>query len=149
VFPTEKGTRRDRNNIRARILRPAIERANRALEQQGLAPLPEGVTFHSLRHTYASLMAEAGVDPAYTKAQIGHTDARFTMSLYTHVGNRREAANARLDALLSANSASGRGGGATPEVERSSEDERAPPSVDRVEHEWLFGPDVVGDKPDD
>jgi integrase len=103
VFPTEKGTRLDRNNIRARILRPAIERANRTLEEQGLALLPEGVTFHSLRHTYASLMAEAGVDPAYTKAQIGHTDARFAMSVYTHVGNRREAANARLDALLSAN----------------------------------------------
>jgi len=100
VFPTEKGTRRERNNIRARILRPVIARANRALEEQGLAPISEGVTFHSLRHTYASLMAEAGVDPAYTKAQIGHTNASFTMTVYTHVGNRREAANARLDALL-------------------------------------------------
>jgi integrase len=36
----------------------------RALEEKGLAPIPEGVTFHSLRHTYASLMAEAGVNPA-------------------------------------------------------------------------------------
>jgi integrase/recombinase XerD len=44
---------------------------------------PKGVTFHSLRHTYASLMAEAGVDAAYTKSQIGHVDARFTMGVYT------------------------------------------------------------------
>jgi hypothetical protein len=36
----------------------------------------------------------------YTKSQIGHLDARFTMGVYTHVGNRREAANARLDALI-------------------------------------------------
>ena len=74
VFPTEKGTKRDRSAIRRRILRPAIERANRMLEEQGLAPIPEGVTFHSLRHTYASLMAEAGVDAAYTKSQIGHVE---------------------------------------------------------------------------
>jgi hypothetical protein len=25
----------------------------------------------------------------YTKSQIGHLDARFTMGVYTHVGNRR------------------------------------------------------------
>lgn len=42
VFPTQKGTRRDRSAIRGRILRPAIARANRALEKQGLAPIPRG-----------------------------------------------------------------------------------------------------------
>ncbi|MGI8804821.1 MAG: tyrosine-type recombinase/integrase [Thermoleophilaceae bacterium] len=63
-------------------------------------PIAEGLTFHSLRHTYASLMAEAGVDAAYTMAQMGHADARLTLSVYTHVGNRREAGNARLDALV-------------------------------------------------
>jgi len=86
--------------VRSRVLQPAIRRANAALEEAERTPIPQGATFHSLRHTYASLMAEAGVDPAYTKAQIGHTDARFTMSVYTHVGNRREAANARLDAIV-------------------------------------------------
>jgi len=100
VFPTRQGTRRDRNNVRSRVLQPAIRRANAALEEAERTPIPQGATFHSLRHTYASLMAEAGVDPAYTKAQIGHTDARFTMSVYTHVGNRREAANGRLDAIV-------------------------------------------------
>jgi integrase len=32
VFPTRRGTRRDRNTVRTRILYPAIERANTILE---------------------------------------------------------------------------------------------------------------------
>jgi len=100
VFPTRQGTRRDRNAVRNRVLRPAIERANAALAERGRELIPENLTFHSLRHTYASLMAEAGVDAAYTMAQMGHADARLTLSVYTHVGRRREAGNARLGALL-------------------------------------------------
>ncbi len=100
VFPTRRGTRRDRNAVRERVLRPAIERANAELVKARREPIAEGLTFHSLRHTYASLMAEAGVDAAYTMAQMGHADARLTLSVYTHVGNRREAGNARLDALV-------------------------------------------------
>lgn len=45
-------------------------------------------------------MIEAGADPAYVMSQIGHTQASFTLSVYTHVRNRREAANGRLDDLL-------------------------------------------------
>ncbi len=55
-------------------------------------------------------MAEAGVDAAYTMAQMGHADARLTLSVYTHVGHRREAGNARLGALLAGTDWAQRGG---------------------------------------
>jgi DNA-binding XRE family transcriptional regulator len=45
-------------------------------------------------------MAEAGADPAYTAAQIGHRSARLTLDVYTDVGRRQQGANARLDNLI-------------------------------------------------
>jgi integrase len=100
VFPTRRGTRRDRNAVRTRILYPAIERANALLEAGGKPTISPDVTFHSLRRTYASLLAEAGADAAYTKAQIGHRSAKLTLEVYTDVGNRRHGANERVGALL-------------------------------------------------
>jgi integrase len=58
VFSTRRETRRDRNTVRTRILYPAIERANARLEADGLAAISPAATFHSLRRTYASLMAK-------------------------------------------------------------------------------------------
>lgn len=100
VFPTSKGTRRERNTLRTRILYPAIERADATLVDAGRQPIGEHVTFHSLRRTYARLMAEAGADPRYVMGQIGHTRAEFTLAVYTDVGDRKHAANARLGELL-------------------------------------------------
>ena len=58
------------------------------------------VTFHSLRRTYASLLAEAGADSGYTMSQIGHKSAKLTLEVYTDVGNTRHGANERLGRLL-------------------------------------------------
>jgi integrase len=100
VFPTTLGTRRERNTLRTRILYPAIRRANATLSTAGRSTIPEGVIFHSLRRTYARLMAESGADPRYTMRQIGHTRAEFTLAVYTEVGDRKHAANERLGSLL-------------------------------------------------
>jgi integrase len=100
VFPTRQGTRRDRNTVRTRILYPAIERANARLQATGRAPISPNATFHSLRRTYASLLAEHGADAAYTKAQIGHKSAKLTLEVYTDVGIRRHGANEQVGTLL-------------------------------------------------
>jgi integrase len=100
VFPTQRGTRRDRNTVRTRILYPAIERANAALIKTGRTPIPAGMTFHSLRRTYATLMAQAGVDQRYTMRQIGHRSAALTLEVYTDVSDRKHDGNARLGELL-------------------------------------------------
>lgn len=45
----------------------------------------EGVRFHDLRHTFASLMAREGV-PAYRVAKyMGHKDATITLAIYTQL----------------------------------------------------------------
>lgn len=97
VFPGRDGQRRDRHAVRNRVLYGAIERANKQLKERELPLIPDGtdgrprVTFHSLRRTFASLCAEAGADPAWTAAQIGHVDPRLTIAVYTDVRNRRES----------------------------------------------------------
>ena len=55
---------------------------------------------HSLRHTYTSLMAEAGVPIETISRQLGHADSAVTKQIYMHVTNKvREADNKRLDAV--------------------------------------------------
>src|SRR5204862_461511 len=67
---------------------------------RGEAPLPPGITAHKLRHTFASLLAACGEDPAYVMAQLGHADPRFTLRVYTHLMSRRDGERERLRALV-------------------------------------------------
>ena len=122
VFPGKDGKRRDRHAVRNRVLYGAIKRANATLEEKGLPTIPEGVTFHSLRRTYASLCAEAGADPAWTAAQIGHVDPRFTISVYTDVRNRRESPAEKVGSLLrgDSNGSYWQSEGKTPDQEEAS-----------------------------
>ena len=49
------------------------------------AGLPQQFTPHSLRHTYTSLMAEAGADLEYIQRQLGHVKDRMTRTVYLHI----------------------------------------------------------------
>jgi site-specific recombinase XerD len=44
----------------------------------------EGVTLHTLRHTFASLLLQEGCDLVSTKEMLGHADLATT-SIYLHV----------------------------------------------------------------
>jgi hypothetical protein len=63
-------------------------------------PLPEGVSAHKLRHTFASILYVRGEDPPYVMAQFGHTDAGFTLRVYAHAMRRDEGDKERLKALV-------------------------------------------------
>ena len=91
VFATHRGTPHSQSNIRNRVLAPAIEIANKQLEGRGEVPLPQGLTPHKLRHTFASLLVALGVDPGSVMDQLGHTDPTFTLRVYRH-GMRRDVA---------------------------------------------------------
>ena len=55
---------------------------------------------HSLRHTYTSLMAEAGVPIETISRQLGHADSKVTRDIYMHVTERiKQADNERLEAV--------------------------------------------------
>ncbi|HMT04078.1 MAG TPA: site-specific integrase [Solirubrobacterales bacterium] len=100
TFPTGTGGRRDPDNLRTRILAPVIERANELLEGRGQVPLPIGLTTHKLRHTFASVLVAIGEDPHSVMTQLGHTDPKFTMRVYTHGMARGTEERARLKALV-------------------------------------------------
>ena len=100
VFPTMTGGRRDKDNLRNRVLEQAVDRADRLLEERGEVPLPKGVTPHKLRHTFASTLIACGEDPASVMAQLGHTDPKFTLRVYTHMMRRGVQERARLKDLM-------------------------------------------------
>ncbi len=100
VFATATGTPRDKDNARERVIRPVVKRADELLEQRGQHPLPAGVTAHKLRHTYASILIALGGDPSYVMGQLGHADARFTLSVYTHQMRRGDGERQALARLV-------------------------------------------------
>jgi integrase len=76
-----------RRRFGERILRPAAVRAG----------LPPSLTFHGLRHSAVTAMADAGVPYNVTQARAGHATARMTMELYSH--RTSEADRAAAEAL--------------------------------------------------
>ena len=44
----------------------------------------EDFDFHSLRHTHATNLAEAGANPKYVQARLGHKNIQVTMQVYQH-----------------------------------------------------------------
>lgn len=93
IFHSRRGGRLNGSNVRNRLLngtppRPAahgragkagvsglVQRVNDKRALEGRMLLPDRVTPHTLRRTYASLALAAGRDPRWVMAQIGHTDA--------------------------------------------------------------------------
>jgi integrase len=100
VFGTNTGTALNRNNIRIRVVGKAVERANKALVDAGMPPIGDGITNHSLRRTFASLLYEAGASPAYVMSQMGHTSAALALEVYAKKMARSRDTGARMDALI-------------------------------------------------
>jgi integrase len=45
-------------------------------------------TFHSLRHSYARIVQERGVELTWLSRQLGHASASFTEQRYGHWGKK-------------------------------------------------------------
>lgn len=82
VFCTQLGRPLDARNVTRQF--------HRLRETAGLPWL----TFHGLRHGYASLLAAQGVNPRVAMELLGHSQLSLTMEVYTHVAPElaREAA---------------------------------------------------------
>jgi integrase len=61
-----------------------IERAMRDVREQ-IDGLPEGFTFHDLRHYLASLLIASGADIKTVQARMRHASARTTLDTYGHL----------------------------------------------------------------
>ena len=89
IFPTYRGGEHRASNIRNRLLSECVARANARREADGKMLLPDRVTPHALRRTFASLALAAGRDPRWVMAQLGHSDARLTLNVYAQVMQRQ------------------------------------------------------------
>jgi integrase len=70
------------------------------LERAGLSD--EGFTIHSLRHTFATTLAEKGVHPSTAQKMLGHSDIRMALAIYTHATDgMQDAAAAALEEAFS------------------------------------------------
>ncbi len=63
----------------------------------------EGVRFHDLRHTFATLMLLCGTKPKIISEALGHSSVTFTMDVYSHIIEGMQSdAMALLDEVLPA-----------------------------------------------
>lgn len=89
VFTSPQGFPLAYGNVRRRVLVPAVEAAG----------LP-WVTFHTFRHTCASLLFEAGRDVKQVSEWLGHADAGFTLKAYVHLKDAGVGDVAFMDELV-------------------------------------------------
>ena len=84
AFPTRNGTRQNPDNVRSRVLNPVRERANELLAADGRPPIGH-MTPHTLRRTFASVVAVCDVSPRRAMYLMGHTDPTLTLGVYQQV----------------------------------------------------------------
>jgi len=91
VFTSEAGGLVSHSNWYRNYFRPAVKRAG----------LPEGVRFHDLRHTYASLLIAQGAHPRAIMERLGHSSIQVTLGTYGHLfPTLDEALTGRLDEAI-------------------------------------------------
>ena len=89
VFPTSNGTPYTKSNFRKIWVR--------CVEKAGLPYLPP----HGIRHTAASVLISAGVDPRTVGGRLGHARPSVTLDVYSHFMKAADAgAAAHMQAVL-------------------------------------------------
>jgi integrase len=74
VFPSGAGTPIEMNNFSERVFKPLLART-------GL----RRIRFHDLRHTFGSLLIQAGASLAYVRDQMEHSSIQVTVDIYGHL----------------------------------------------------------------
>ncbi len=90
VFPDQKGGPLRQSNVLRRSFNPIVARAK-----------VRRITFHGLRHSFASLLLANGIDIRTVSELLGHADPAMTLRVYAHAmpGHKRAAADKLRDIL--------------------------------------------------
>jgi integrase len=100
VFPTSTGKPISASNVRNRVLANTVKRANERLAEAREVPLPTGLTPHSLRRTFASLLYAIGEPAPVVMQELGHTHPGLALRIYAAAMRRDDDENGRLRALI-------------------------------------------------
>jgi integrase len=100
VFPTATGGPQSPDNLRSRVLKPAVGRANEILARQGLPPLQAGITPHSLRRTFATLADALGENPGIVMEEMGHANAGYSLEVYRQSARLDKSEKAAIRSLI-------------------------------------------------
>ena len=69
----------------------------RFVEREGLPK----IRLHDLRHSNATALIQAGVNPRVVQQRLGHSDVNITLNIYTHVLPEMDVEAAeKLDAIM-------------------------------------------------
>jgi integrase len=92
VFCTPRGTPLSSKNLYNRMLAPACDRIKEPR-----------VSWHSFRHTHATLLSEVGGSLKTAQSLLGHSDLQTTLNTYTHAvpDSQRLAVERVADVLFS------------------------------------------------
>lgn len=77
IFTEVDGSPKDADNLSSRFRKLAAKHGHK------------GMTFHHLRHTYATILLSDGAYINEVAEQLGHADPRITLSIYGHVLPKR------------------------------------------------------------
>jgi len=90
VFATKNGSPLDKNNIVNRYFKPLLLSADLPI-----------IRLYDLRHTCATLLLSAGVNPKIVSERLGHASITLTMDTYSHVlPDMQKSATDILDTML-------------------------------------------------
>jgi integrase len=87
IFPVRGGGRNNRFNLNRRLKRVAAVAAE-LRDAEGLAPMPARITPHTFRRTFVTLCFQAGKDLPFVQSQVGHSNWRTTLEIYTRQSGR-------------------------------------------------------------
>lgn len=83
VFTTDSKARLSRPNLAARVLKPAGKTARLTAKRGGKEVV--WISFHTFRHTCASLLFQEGRNVKQVADWLGHADPAFTLRTYVHL----------------------------------------------------------------
>jgi integrase len=101
VFATSNDTRNTTHNVRRHVIDPVRARGDELLAEAG-RPAIRTLTPHTLRRTFASILAECNVPPRRAMYLLGRTDPTLTMAVYQQVLDLGDAGIKTLERLLGA-----------------------------------------------
>ena len=85
VFPSRAGTELLPSNVYRRVLAPAAVSVGLSVAVPGRDTPRSAVSFHTFRHTCASLLFAEGRNVKQVQEWLGHADPGFTLRTYVHL----------------------------------------------------------------